>query len=58
MTKKDNEILQAEAFVRNVLGKNFNQKVDQDTLRATAKKVSRAVLSYKRHVLPESRLHP
>jgi hypothetical protein len=43
MTKKHKAIMQAEVFVRNVLDKNFNQKVDPDTLRTIAKKVSRAV---------------
>ncbi len=39
MTKKDKEILKIENFVRSVLDKNFNQKVDPDTLRAVAKKI-------------------
>lgn len=33
----------AEEFVRDVLKKNFNQAIDQETLRAVADKVSRAV---------------
>ena len=46
MTKKDKDILQiqAEDFVRNVLDRNFNQKVDPDMLRVIAKKVSRSAL--------------
>lgn len=43
MTKKEQKMLRVEEFVRNVLAKDFNQKVDPDTLRAVAEKVSRAV---------------
>lgn len=43
MTKKEQAIIKAEDFVRKVLGDIFNQKVDPETLRAVAKKVSRAV---------------
>ena len=42
MPKKSRSITDAEAFVRRVLAKSFNQKVDPDTLRAIAKKVSQA----------------
>jgi hypothetical protein len=43
MTKKEQTIIKAEDFVRKVLSDIFNQKVDPETLRAVAKKVSRAV---------------
>lgn len=33
----------AEAFVRKILQENFNQKVDPETLRSVAEKVSRAI---------------
>ncbi|MGH6837079.1 MAG: hypothetical protein ACREC9_16445 [Methylocella sp.] len=39
MTKKDNGLLKIEDFVRDILDKNFNQKIDPDTLRAAAKKI-------------------
>lgn len=39
MTAKEKELLKIEAFVRNVLDKNFDQKIDPDTLRAVAKKI-------------------
>jgi hypothetical protein len=43
VTKKNQALAKAEAFVRRVLAKSFNQKVDADTLRAVAEKVSQAV---------------
>jgi hypothetical protein len=45
MTKKEQTMIRAEDFVRKVLGDIFNQKVDPETLRTVAKKVSRAVES-------------
>jgi hypothetical protein len=33
----------AEEFVRNVLAKTFNQRVDKDTLREVAQKVNEAI---------------
>lgn len=35
----------AEAFVRRVIEDAFHQKVDDDTLRAVAEKVTQAVVS-------------
>jgi hypothetical protein len=35
--------LSTEEFVRSVLAKTFNQKIDKDTLREVAQKVDEAV---------------
>ncbi len=43
MSYDQKSMAKAEAFVRDVLSKNFNQKVDSETLRTVAEKVSRAV---------------
>ena len=43
MAKKNPTTKQAEAFVRKVLTKSFHQKVDAETLRSVAAKVSVAV---------------
>lgn len=42
MPTERQSLKQAEEFVRNVLAKSFNQKLDRETLRAVAEKVSRA----------------
>jgi hypothetical protein len=43
MAKKNETTKRAEAFVRDVLAKSFNQKVDAETLRTVAEKVVLAV---------------
>jgi hypothetical protein len=45
MTKKEQTIVKAEDFVRKVVGDIFNQKIDPETLRNVAKKLSRTVVS-------------
>ena len=40
---KEKRVESAEDFVRRVLGKTFKQRVDVDTVRAVAAKVSEAV---------------
>ena len=47
MAKTDQNLKAAEEFIRATLAKNFKQDVDQDRLRAAAKKLCEA--------LPESR---
>ncbi len=37
--RNEREILKYEGFVRSVLDKNFNQKIDPDTLRSVARKI-------------------
>lgn len=43
MTNKQRVMKEAESFVQKVLADSFNQRVDADTLRIIAEKVSRAV---------------
>jgi hypothetical protein len=43
MPRKDKALADAEAFVHRVLSKGFKQKVDPDTVRAVAEKVSQVV---------------
>jgi Zn-finger domain-containing protein len=45
---KKKTLEKTEAFVRRVLAKSFNQKVDADTLRAVAEKVSEVINASKK----------
>jgi len=40
---KEKKLRDAEAFVRKVLAESFNQKVDAETVRSVALKVSQVV---------------
>lgn len=43
MTKKEQDVLRAEQFVRRVITETFKQKVDKEVVKAIAEKVSKAV---------------
>jgi hypothetical protein len=43
MPRKNDVLADAEALVRRVLSKHFKQKLDPDTVRAVAEKISQVV---------------
>ena len=58
MTKREQVLKNAEAFVKTVVEHDFKQHVDAETLRAAALKASRAIpqrRDVKRHSTPSRR---
>lgn len=43
MTKSKQNLVEAQKFVKDVLAKNFKQKVDAESLRTAAEKILEAV---------------
>jgi hypothetical protein len=43
MAKTEDNLKTSEEFIRDVLSRNFNQKIDQESLRAAAEKLCAAL---------------
>jgi hypothetical protein len=48
MAKTDENLRASEAFIRDVLQKNFNQRVDPDQLRTAAERLCEALPAKKK----------
>lgn len=48
MTQPEQKMRSAENLIRKVLSENFGQRLDNETLRAVAEKVSRSVPSIRK----------